>query len=133
MGHSLQRCCETGEPWPLVAWSAVGTVVWLQGCTDKRVMAFFRALRTAALADMLEETARSDGTPAPGAVTAPLTNAVEQKRQEALLRRSEHEWLGDCAAPAVRHSSGLDHILLRHRLQPVVALLPKADTAGVTC
>lgn len=73
-----------------------------QGCTDKRVMAFFGALREAAQAEVLEHTARSDGVPAAGAVTAPLTNALERKRRQALQRRSEHEWLGACAALPVR-------------------------------
>eukprot|EP00892_Ulva_mutabilis_P005892 jgi/Ulvmu1/3675/UM017_0089.1 len=77
-----------------------------QGCTDRRVMAFFRALRTAALEEVLEEAARNDGTPAAGAVTAPLTNSLERKRQEALLQRSEHEWLGDCSTPAGAQHGG---------------------------
>lgn len=77
----------------------------LQGCTDARVMACFGALRAAVQADVLERTAREDGVPAAGAVTAPLTNAVEWRRQAALQRRAEHEWLGDCSTLPVRPSA----------------------------
>ena len=65
-------------------------------------MAFFGALRAAAQAEVLEKTAREDGVPAPGDVTAPLTNSIERLRQQAIQRRSEHEWLGDCSALPVR-------------------------------